>query len=679
MRLVSVIMILAAAATAGSQRAGGSDGVSIVHPSVLLRDIEGVDVLSSRRPVSPVQTCGTCHDTEFIVAHSYHAYMGLDEMSNPGTGPGWRAWETSPGLFGDWDPLFYRYLTPPGDDLLDMGAADWIRSFGRLHAGGGPAVVDRTGVQLTDLKVGDAGAISFDEDTGARSVWNWRQSGVAEFNCFMCHLASPDNEARVIALREGRFEWSATATLRGTGLVARENSTWEWIDEAFDEDGLPSPERLRIMPPSSNHCGQCHGLVHMDERPVIPEYGGISTLSTETKGQIFSPQLLSRSGMNLEGKEHLGAPWDVHAEWLLECSDCHFALNNPAFTTKWSGSGRDLYFDGRRLGIDEFLTTPDHNFAKGRSAQGTIADNLDGTMRRCEDCHSVERSHQWLPYKRRHMDRLLCEVCHVPEVRAPARRVTDWTVLTKTGGPRVEYRGVRGGVFDPAAIVSGYRPVLLPREGRDGAPTRLAPHNLITSWFWIHGDPPRPVRLYDLKRAFFEGGSYHPDVVSALDTDGDGGISEPELLLDTRCKVTTIRQRLKSLGLSEPRVIAEIQPYSLHHGVVTGKWATRECTRCHSKTSDMSRDFILAGTIPGGVAATPVEGTNALMMGEIKIEGGRLLYTPVTMEDGFYILGHDRWDTIDTVGAMVVLGAFAAVIVHGGIRLAISRSRRSKS
>jgi len=646
---------------------------SITHPAFPLLDDDGRNVISSRGPVSAGRTCGACHDTDFIATHSYHASVGLDEMSAPGAAPGSRAWDTSPGMYGKWDPLLYRYLTPPGDTVFDMGTADWIRTAGRLHAGGGPAARSRDGRSLEELPADAAERFAFDEETGSRSVWDWSRSGVTEFDCFLCHIPEPANDARIEAQRRGAFRWASTATLERTGLVTRRDGRWEWNDRAFGAGGVPAPGALRVVPPTSRHCGQCHGLVAQGDDPVIARYGDGQQWSTETTGLIFSPQRLSESGMNLRGKVTLSVPWDIHAERLVECSDCHFPLNDPALlhgpTPPW------LRVDVRRPALEEFLSRPDHNFAKGRSSLGTVADDLDGTMRRCEDCHSVEDNHEWLPYKKRHMDRLLCEACHIPKVRAPVRRATDWTVLTADGGPRVEYRGVRGRVDDPAALVVGYTPVLLPRKDPDRN-ARLGPHNLITTWYWVHGNPPRPVRLYDLERAYFRDGSYDPEILRALDANGDGRLVESELVLDTAAKVGIVKKKLQSLGLADPRIVAEIQPYSLHHGVVTAGWATRDCTTCHSRPSVLSEPLLLASSAPGGAGAARVADTNALMPGRVLADGGAAFYSPDATEAGFYVLGHDRWRAIDTAGVLTVLLVLAAAVLHGGARVWTSRKKR---
>ena len=93
-------------------------------------------------------------------------------------------------------------------------------------------------------------------------------------------------------------------------------------------------------------------------------------------------------------------------------------------------SPEHLQFDPRRLEIGEYLQKPDHNFARGQSAQYTIAPELKGTMRRCESCHNAADTHDWLPYVERHMDELACESCHIPQLYAPAVQSYDWTVLT---------------------------------------------------------------------------------------------------------------------------------------------------------------------------------------------------------------------------------------------------------
>jgi len=133
--LLSVLLLL----IFGSVSAQGST----FHPAYPFLDKEGVNVLESGNPVSTMVTCGACHDTEFIVEHSFHVDVGLSDMTDPGETASERAWDSSPGLFGRWNPLTYRYLSPEGDERLDLTTAEWVQLFGVRHVGGGPAEYGR--------------------------------------------------------------------------------------------------------------------------------------------------------------------------------------------------------------------------------------------------------------------------------------------------------------------------------------------------------------------------------------------------------------------------------------------------------------------------------------------------------------------------------------------------------
>ena len=215
----------------------------------------------------------------------------------------------------------------------------------------------------------------------------------------------------------------------------------------------------------------------------------------------------------------------------------------------------------------------------------------------------------------------------------------------------------------------GYEPVLLPRRTVDGT-ERLMPHNLITSWYWVSGDPPRPVRLRDLRTAYVQDGAHHPQVVAALDADGDGVLLADELVLDTPAKVRAIRERLLQVGLADPRIEGEVQPFSLHHNVATGVWVTRRCGECHGAASRTTRPFPLADYGPGNVMPRLVGDANVRMTGRVRRTiAGELLYEPDMAETGLYVLGHDRWRPGDRLGFMIVLGVVLGVATHAAIRL----------
>ena len=398
-----------------------------MHPRIKLLDKDGRSVLDSKGPVSTLRTCGNCHDTQFIAGHSYHSAAGADCRFEPGQAPNGRPWDISPGLFGRWDALRNG---PAGSTLV---LEEWVRWAAGRHVGGGPA----------------------------------QPLGV-EMDCFLCHLPAPDHAARQNELRAGRFPWAATASLASTGIVKQTGAGWQWNPSGFNAQGECNDTFPRPRATTSANCGLCHGLVHNDSSPVVL-HPGQQTQGAVVKGQVFSAQLLKNSGLNLAGKEKLTHPFDIHAERLLQCGDCHSTINNPAqFSGVARNTPRHLAFEPRRLTPGEYLARPNHQLAKGHTPQGTVARQFDGTMRRCEHCHNAETGHDWLPYTSRHLQALNCESCHIPRVYAPAREQTDWTVIQPDGSAATQTRGADD-LRNPSSLLYGFQPVLLPRQELSGA------------------------------------------------------------------------------------------------------------------------------------------------------------------------------------------------------------------
>lgn len=654
--------------------------LSPIHPTFPFLDENGENVLDSGKAVSTMQTCGTCHDTDFIEQHSFHASLGFNDLVEPGTIPDGRAWDISPGFFGKWNSIAYRYLSPEGDELIDLSTPAWMQSMGLRHVGGGPAVYARSGERLTDLlpDPDNPDINTVDPETGELVPWDWSTSGVVEMNCFLCHTPNPNNQARAEALHNGNFGWANTATLSGTEIVEIRDDTFTWNTEAFNNEGELQTEFVQIQDPTNDNCGLCHGLVHDNvEDPLVMVGCSPERWNTITTGQIISPQKISDSGMNLANKGELTRSWDVHAERLLKCTDCHYSLNNPLYYQESDSTRPEhLTFDPRRLEIGEYLEKPLHQFARGDSAQSTVALELKDTMRRCDSCHSVATTHEWLPYKARHFEALSCESCHIPQMYSSANMVQDWTVITLDGASNTQCRGVEGDRDSMGSLLTGYVPVLLPRTDANGDST-LAPHNLITSWFWVYGDPPRPVRLIDLQAAYFENGDYHPGILLRFDTNEDGILDKSELVIDTPEKEQFVRDRLNQLGLSNPRITGEIQPYSINHDVATGEWALKECQDCHGKESRVSQPIQLAAYVPVGVLPSFVADSNLTFSGElIQAEDGSLLYQPATNAESLYVIGHDSVAWVDMAGTIIFIGVLVGIAAHGGLRIYASRRRK---
>ena len=200
---------------------------SLLHPQFVLLDKDGNSVLESGEALSTLRTCGQCHDTDYITSHSFHSDLGLSELVPAGETASARPWDTSPGLYGKWQPLSYRYLSPDGDLVVDLDDETWVKFFADRLVGGGPAL-----------------------------------SNGVETNCFLCHLENPDKQAWVEAIRseneggDNEAQWAATASLLNTGMVTHNRGAdgvngYTWDASAFTPQGELDTTRITIQDPDT--------------------------------------------------------------------------------------------------------------------------------------------------------------------------------------------------------------------------------------------------------------------------------------------------------------------------------------------------------------------------------------------------------------------------------------------
>jgi len=420
-----------------------------------------------------------------------------------------------------------------------------------------------------------------------------------QMNCFLCHMEQPNHAARLAAIEDGESGWSVTATLLGTGLVERTTHGYQWNRERISEDG---EAELELHPASEANCGGCHGLVHDGSGPLMVELGSGDSWTTEKTGQVFSPQRVRLSAMNLEGKDSLDMPWDVHAERLVSCGDCHYSR------------GRLKHLAGEVVAAD------------------SAADLDQGARRRCSSCHSLADSHAWLPEKQRHLKAVACESCHVPELQMAAQRSIDDTVMWPDGSSRVSYRGINGDVQEfSKAYVKGYRPLLRVGKSVDGD-SQVFPYNLVTRWYWSHGESGEPVSRQELRRAWLEGEDYTIDIKAAFDTNRDGRLDDGELHLDNAVKLSLIEQRLRDVGIEKPTIRGEVRAFPIHHNIRSAGLGQRDCTTCHPDSSKQLTAFSLAPYVPGDVEPVLLtQGTREIVLDGTwhRAEDGALMLVPV--------------------------------------------------
>ena len=412
-----------------------------------------------------------------------------------------------------------------------------------------------------------------------------------QMNCFLCHIPQPDYASRLEAIQSGEPEWSVTATLAGTGLVKKTADGYGWNGQQVAEDG---EVELQLHPVSEANCGACHGKVHNGSDPLLVRLGKGEEWVTEKTGQVFSPQLVSLSGMNLEAKDQLDIPWDVHAERLVSCGDCHYSRGRP-----------------ERLAGE--ITVTSEAFT-------------DGVRRRCESCHSLTGTHAWLPEKDKHFKAAACESCHVPELQMAAQQSIDATVVRPDGTPQPSYRGVDGDVQDAGtAYIRGYRPLL--RVGTDArGEQQVFPYNLVTRWFWVDQDSGEQVAADILAHAWLGDEGYAEEIMQAFDANRNRKLEADELRLDDYSKVVLIKERLRDKGVKNPVIRGEVRAYHIHHNVRHGNQVNRDCARCHSKENEGVPAFSLSPYRPDNMAPSLVTDTTDIVLdGEFLINSDGIL------------------------------------------------------
>jgi len=449
----------------------------------------------------------------------------------------------------------------------------------------------------------------------------------------------------------------------------------DWSGLPFEDDGSLAAAVLDVHKPRDRNCANCHAVVDstLDEPvTVLPDPADFSM--TDRTGAVMAAQKVSFSGLNIAGKNDLTHPFDVHADRVVNCVNCHYSLNNPVYYEQ-NDENRPthLAFDPRRLTLAEYLKRPLHQLAKGSSRDGLGAFESADSMRRCASCHDATAVHEWLPYKRRHFASLACEACHIPKLYGPALQTRDWTVVDADGNPRERFRDVEGDPGTADSLIHGYRPVMLARDNVGGT-RKLAPFNLVTNWRWVDAAG-EPVDALHLRDALYRGRTPQPGLLDALDANGDGRIDDSEAVLDTPGRAEAVRRLLAEAGLGDLSLAGEVAPYPVSHNVVNGRWANRDCRTCHGADSALATPIALSDYRPAGVLPVLAAGPGVAAGATVQpLEAGAML-VPSTRGAGYYVPGLDGLELVDTAGLLMFFGILLGVGVHGAARFVASRRR----
>ena len=517
-----------------------------VCPPYVLLTAEGDTInpvlgLNTDVPYSPRRTCGPCHDIEKITK-GYHFQQGKDELPDPVMSA--RAqWVSSPGNYGGpWcspHPL-YNYLSPKSNEVeqtIDFTSYTFIRSCGVCHPGGGSLEFDRDGlrydrvVEDPDNAFVDGGLNDLDGDYYKAK---WSASGVIEPDCYLCHMPDYDFKERTKQIQTFNYRWAGTAGARLAtieGSVAADTPVrMTWNLSMFDASGRVSPNVVRS--PRNETCLNCHAKPGWKKR-----------------------------GANFRART------DVHLRAGLKCVDCHPAGNSA---------------------VHELIRgKEEHQFGKGDDPSGFVRNDLDNTMRECNDCHSTGylgapvARHAWLPPL--HLQRLACQTCHIPhrtvkslhyaasDVANPGAKIPRLKQIWTFYGPDMRYWNHYGELdmmdYDDKPVDPFY-PQYIRYKGK------IYPANRVhTSWpaLQIEGREglmqPKMSDYHAMWAAFHNDPASWPELARITDDNGDGivEINRPE---EIDAIITALTRYLHNIAypMQNTRVVWAMNERIYHSG-----------------------------------------------------------------------------------------------------------------
>jgi len=374
-------------------------------------------------------------------------------------------------------------------------------------------------------------------------------------NCLLCHTDNYDADAYFTVRDSNAPSWAMVSGLQQGRFVRKNNDAWLWRSEVIANEGTLDAATLGIKASDSEACGQCHGIVYAGSEPLT--IGATDTIGrlTRLEGAIYSGQKLSVSGLNIAGKATQDRAFDVHAERLLECTDCHRAANNPIHGGAHGENLSHLKYDPRQSDLSSYLERPDHNLMIGVAGG-------DGS---CKGCHEPEDNHSWLPETERHFATVSCQACHITELYGPALKLVDDTVRDATGAPVLEWRSKSKA--NNATL--GFEPLLLQRAN-DG---KWAPYNVTLYRFWRDAATNETISEAMVDLAWANSQQSNASVFGAMTA------------------------AFTEMGVAQAEIATVITPTAINHGVSRDSFALSECEACHTLNGRMQMSLSL-GPMP---------------------------------------------------------------------------------
>lgn len=647
-----------------------------VCPPFFLKDEDGTIIdplhgINQDRPYSPKKTCGACHDYDLITS-AYHFQQGKNEKIKPELAAAY-SWMSSPGNYGGRyctvAPNFRQLARKKNKNAreIDLSSFEFAKACSECHPGGGPLEYDRDGNRYDRYAKDPANCIvpggknGFDGDYFKS---RWAESGVLEADCLLCHLPSYDHKARGAQIKALNFRWAASAgadfaTVEGA-VAQNASPTIKYKTGIFQPDGKVALNIVKEVP--EEKCLNCH---------LEPDW--------KKKGEPYSHRT------------------DIHLRAGLKCVDCHV-------------TGRSAK-DERTAGRER------HEIGKGDDPTGLVRDDLDNSMRTCRDCHmegllkAPVPKHVGLPP--RHLDKIACQTCHIPQRQVKAALMQDSTVFNTA--PRIAKEGKRIWTFygpdmkpwnlygEASSFTNRREPLFLYEPVRAWYKGQIYPMNRVDSiWIGILEpdgkglDQPYMKDLYAMWTEHIKDPvNNFPELGKITDDNGDS-VSEanrPEEIqgllaavkrylvsqeepLDGRHIILVSGSRCTQDGITWKDIYFTPKPweytayastFKLSHGISSASSALGAggCTDCHSSCSSFWTRPVMKEPFSGEGAA-PIFEPNSVLLGmsplAIKMGGFRheilkplLFYSMLTLLAGLLFFAVLYGGAIEYCGANGIL------------------------
>jgi Cytochrome c3 len=285
------------------------------HEKITLKGFDGGNITKdSKKPYSPKNTCGTCHNYGRITS-GYHfqqdsGIYGKHSLASP-----------------DSSQLAKKVNQNPSE--IDKSSFFFVQKCGICHPGGGMGEYDRKGNLYYDEEKQKFGyELSGDNPTLDGDYTNftmgnagygapWNKSGVSEADCLICHLKGYQWKKRSGAFEGGLFKYGPTIGAGWAALkVSGEESGDRKVDEVtVDYSGKEAADfenlHLQIVrkPPDEN-CWSCHAGSEGKKR------GGSWNAETD----VHNAKDMGCVSCHPGNPEHNFA----RGSSMYSCEDCHY-------------------------------------------------------------------------------------------------------------------------------------------------------------------------------------------------------------------------------------------------------------------------------------------------------------------------------------------------------------------